>query len=180
MDQNGTGVVTPPVTLAARAALDARPGLIALADSRRGLRDFPPLDFKMNADELARMTGRPAGATLYGVMEQAGALADRTGRPVFVTLAERGIVGASSGKAPEHVPALPVRGAIDVVGAGDAVSANLTAALASGATPFEAMGLAMSAASAVVHQLGTTGTASVEQIGETAMGRSLGPRPSPF
>ena len=32
------------------------PGLIVLADSRRGLRDFPPLGFKMNAAELARMT----------------------------------------------------------------------------------------------------------------------------
>ena len=56
-----------------------------------------------------------------------------TGQPVFVTLAERGIVGALPGRRPEHVPAHPVRGPIDIVGAGDAVTANLAAALAAGA-----------------------------------------------
>ena len=83
---------------------------------------------------------------------------------MFITMAERGIVGALPGRRPEHVPALPVRGPIDVVGAGDAVTANLAVALAAGADAREAMTLAMAAASLVVHQLGTTGIASVEQI----------------
>ena len=91
-------------------------------------------------------------------------LARGTGQPVFVTLAERGIVGAFPGQRPEHVPAYPVRGPIDVVGAGDAVTANLAAALAAGADLREAMELAMAAASLVIHQLGTTGTASIRQI----------------
>src|SRR6266480_14699 len=64
----------------------------------------------------------------------------------------------------EHVPALPVRGSIDIVGAGDAVTANLATALAAGATISEAMEIAMAAASVVIHQLGTTGTASVSQV----------------
>ena len=63
----------------------------------------------------------------------AAELARGTGQPVFVTLAERGIVGALPGQRPEHVPAHPVRGPIDIVGAGDAVTANLAAALAAGA-----------------------------------------------
>jgi bifunctional ADP-heptose synthase (sugar kinase/adenylyltransferase) len=50
------------------------------------------------------------------------------------------------------------------VGAGDAVTANLTAALAAGAELREALELANAAASVVIHQLGTTGTASVQQI----------------
>ncbi len=65
---------------------------------------------------------------------------------------------------PEHVPAHPVRGEIDIVGAGDAVTANLAAALAAGASQREAMELAMAAASIVIHQLGTTGTASIAQL----------------
>jgi bifunctional ADP-heptose synthase (sugar kinase/adenylyltransferase) len=81
-------------------------------------------------------------------------------------MAEHGIVGASPGRAPEHVPARPIRGPIDIVGAGDSVTANLAAALASGADLREAMELAMAAASIVIHQLGTTGTASVRQIAE--------------
>jgi bifunctional ADP-heptose synthase (sugar kinase/adenylyltransferase) len=44
------------------------------------------------------------------------------------------------------------------------VTANLTAALAAGATLREAIELANAAASIVIHQLGTTGTASVAQI----------------
>ena len=66
----------------------------------------------------------------------------------------------------EHAPPLPVRGEIDIVGAGDAVTANLSAALAGGASIGEAIDLANAAASVVIHQLGTTGTASVAQLRE--------------
>ena len=55
-------------------------------------------------------------------------------------------------------------GPIDIVGAGDSVTANLALALAAGATIREAMTLAMAAASIVIHQLGTTGTASVADL----------------
>jgi bifunctional ADP-heptose synthase (sugar kinase/adenylyltransferase) len=88
----------------------------------------------------------------------------KNGRPVFVTLAERGIFGAESGKPPEHVAAHPLRGEVDIVGAGDAVTAELTAVLAASSLAREAMELAMAAASIVIHELGTTGTASTAQI----------------
>ncbi len=81
-------------------------------------------------------------------------------------MAEEGLLGAEPGGGVHFVPALPVRGPIDVVGAGDAVTANLTAALASGSSLLEALTLANAAASIVIHQLGTTGTASVAQIEE--------------
>ena len=134
-----------------------------LADSRRGLHHFPPLGFKMNAAELGRMT-RSTATDLEAVKSHAAELARGNSQPVFVTLAEQGIVGALPGQRPEHVQAYPVRGPIDIVGAGDAVTANLAAALAAGADVREAMELAMAAASLVIHQLGTTGTASVAQI----------------
>jgi bifunctional ADP-heptose synthase (sugar kinase/adenylyltransferase) len=140
---------------------------VVLADSRRGLRDFPPLTFKMNLSELVRMEGE-IGEESEGegaeVVERAARLAGRNGRPVFVTMAERGMVGAWPGRPSVHVPAHPVRGPIDVVGAGDAVTSNLASALAAGADAREAMELAMAAASLVIHQLGTTGTATVDQI----------------
>ena len=83
---------------------------------------------------------------------------------MFITLSEQGLLGAAPDGEVAHVPALPVRGEIDIVGAGDAVSANLAGALAAGATLGEALVLANAAASIVIHQLGTTGTASVEQL----------------
>ncbi len=165
VDLPQTGVVTCPVKRAAHAAMEDHTGLVVLADSRRGLRDFPPVGFKMNAAELARMTtSEPPDPE--AVRRQAADLAGRTGRPVFVSMAQHGIIGAAPGRQPEHVPALPVRGPIDIVGAGDAVAANLAVALASEADLREAMQLAMAAASLVIHQLGTTGTASVTQIAE--------------
>ncbi|MEY2787617.1 MAG: Bifunctional protein HldE, partial [Verrucomicrobiota bacterium] len=98
------------------------------------------------------------------VVAAARSMAMHLGRPVFITLAEEGIIGASPEGAVAHVPAHPVCGPIDIVGAGDSVSANLTAALAAGADLAEAMHLAMAAAHCVIHQLGTTGTATVEQL----------------
>ena len=165
VDVPDTGVVTRPVLDAVRAIAATAPALPILADSRRSLRGFPPSIFKMNASELALLSGRPIGG-LEDVMEAAGALARENQRPVFVTMAEQGIVGAAPGHAAVHQRALPVRGPIDVVGAGDSVTANLAAALAAGADLPLAMQLAMAAAHCVVHQLGTTGTASVPQLRE--------------
>ena len=159
-----TGVVTRRVREAAHAALMGKSSLLVLADSRRGLHHFPPLGFKMNAAELGRMT-RSTATDLEAVKSHAAQLAQSTGQPVFVTLAECGIVGALPGQRPEHVPAHAVSGPIDIVGAGDAVTANLAAAMAAGGDAREAMELAMAAASIVIHQLGTTGTASVAQFG---------------
>jgi bifunctional ADP-heptose synthase (sugar kinase/adenylyltransferase) len=51
-----------------------------------------------------------------------------------------------------------------VVGAGDAVTANLVAAMAAGAEASEALQLAMTAASCVIHQLGTTGVATRDDL----------------
>ena len=165
VDLPETGVVTPAVREAAHRAMVGRDGLVVLADSRRGLRHFPPSTFKMNANELAAMTGGEAvELDLAAVRERAAELATRNGRPVFVTMAERGIVGAVPGQPAGHLPAHPVRGPIDVVGAGDTVSAILAAALAAGADAAEAMELAMIAASIVIHQLGTTGTAPIAEI----------------
>ena len=164
VDLPETGVVTRRVAEAARAIL--RNGLVSLADSRRGLHEYPPLGYKMNAAELARMAEVAESADLGTIQARAADLAGKTRQPVFVTLAERGIVGAWPDRIPEHVPSIPVRGPIDVVGAGDSVTANLAAALAAGAEVREAMEIAMAAASIVVHQLGTTGTASVEEVAD--------------
>lgn len=161
-----TGVVTSKVLEAIGAVVKELPELMILADSRRGLRGYPRVALKMNAAELAALTGSGTKLDIAAIQQSAAALAREKDRPVFVTLAERGVVCASPWTEPTHVPALPVRGEIDIVGAGDSVTANLTAALASGATLREASEIAMAASSIVIHQLGTTGTASVPQIAE--------------
>ncbi len=163
VDVAETGVVTADLLAAVKLRAEARPELPMLADSRRSLKNWPPVGFKMNERELAALTGKTF-SELSAVLAATSALARQQARPVFVTLAERGIVGADADGHAEHVPAFSMRGEIDIVGAGDAVTANLTAALAAGGTLREALELAMAAASVVIHQLGTTGTATVEDL----------------
>jgi len=162
--QQETGVLTRRVLEALKTVAHAHPQRLILADSRRSLREYPPAIFKMNATELSAYCGTKASASVGEISNAALTLAQNNRQPVFVTLAERGIVGASPDGRMEHLPALPLRGEVDIVGAGDAVSANLTAALVAGATLREAIELANGAGSIVIHQLGTTGTASVEQL----------------
>lgn len=164
VDMEDTGVVTRELLKQVGEVAKRFPQLLISADSRRGLNGFPPVIYKMNAAELAALTGSAGQTTLESVQQAALVLAKKNGRRVFVTLAERGMIGASPDGEIEHVNALPVRGEIDIVGAGDAVTANLISALAAGGTLREALELAMAAASIVIHQLGTTGTASVEQL----------------
>ena len=163
VDLAETGVVTAAVRARLGRLAADRPTLPIVADSRRSLEGWPAAHWKMNAAELARLAGRPLG-DLASVVAAARSTAQRLGRPVFVTMAEQGMIGASADGAVAHAPAHPVVGPIDIVGAGDSVSANLPAALAAGADLPEAMQLAMAAAHCVIHQLGTTGTASVAEL----------------
>lgn len=164
VDLPETGVVTRRVLEAVRIAAAKHPKLLVLADSRRTLRGFPSVVLKMNRAELSRLSRNIPLRSLSSIRTTAAKLAQSHGKPCFVTLAERGIIGALPDGTVEHLPAFLTRGKIDVVGAGDAVSANLTATLAAGATVWESLELANAAASIVVHQLGTTGSATVPQL----------------
>jgi rfaE bifunctional protein kinase chain/domain len=166
VDLAHTGVVTPEVLEAVDQARQTHPGLFIVADGRRGLSGFPPVAFKMNRHELGTLLGAEPGTDVRSVAAQAATLARSNLRPVVVTLAEQGLLAAEADGRTTHLAALPTRGEIDIVGAGDSVTANLTAAMAAGASLPEALELANAAASIVIHQLGTTGTASVKQLRE--------------
>lgn len=167
MDQvpiDETGTVT---TLIQQALFDLgqrAPSLPIVADSRRGLGNWRHVICKMNAVELAALMGRTGELSLPEITHAAQELSQRNQRPVVITLAERGLMGALPTGETAHVPAFPLRGPIDVVGAGDSVTANLACAFAVKATLHEALSLAAAASSIVIHQLGTTGTANRPQI----------------
>ncbi len=170
VDLHGTGVVSGPV-LEALAELARE--VPVLADSRNGFAAYPPLVFKLNRTEFVALAGLEPEAGAAEIQGALGAFSKSLGKDVFVTLAEGGIFGVRSGEAPEWTAALPLRGPIDVVGAGDSVTAALASALAAGATTLEAMELAMLAASLTVHQLGTTGTAAPAEISALHSARGL-------
>ena len=166
VDKPGTGVVTPIVLECLAELAQAYPELPMLADSRQGLADYPPLSFKMNANELQLMVNSSTPLGRDEIFREVASLCESHQRPAFVTLAEGGVIGGAAGECPSHQACFPVRGDIDIVGAGDSVTANLTTALAADASVREALELAMAGASVVVHQLGTTGTASQSQIAD--------------
>jgi rfaE bifunctional protein kinase chain/domain len=164
VDAPETGAITQGLLKVVGELAAKYPDKPMLADSRQSLKGWPPVSYKMNAAELGALLGKPGEMALEEIAATAAELAGLHRRPVFVSLSERGILGASAGQAPEHVPALPLRGPIDIVGAGDSVTANLATALAAGAEVKEALELASVASSHVIHQLGTTGAASVADI----------------
>lgn len=164
VDLPETGVVTRRLLQAVGATKKQRPDLLVMADSRRSLQGYPHVCLKMNRAELSRLAGQKELVPLDEVGPAAAALAKEKRSSCFITLAENGIVGADAEGRVERLNALPVRGKIDIVGAGDCVTANLTSALAAGASLREALQLANAAASVVIHKLGTTGTATVAEI----------------
>jgi sugar/nucleoside kinase (ribokinase family) len=85
-----------------------------------------------------------------------------TGAPVFVTCGDRGMLVS----APEvrHVPGIQVKGPIDPTGAGDSATAGAVLALTSGASHVQAALVGNLVAAVTVRQLGTTGTASPDQV----------------
>ena len=160
VDVPETGVVTKNLL---RTIDEIREQTLVIGDSRRGLKDWPHIVYKMNTTELAQLTGQVSNSPESSALT----LSKQTGQQVFVTLAEGGIVGTTPDGTTAHCPTLPVRGEIDIVGAGDAVTANLATGLAGGAELSETLALANVAASVVIHKLGTTGTATLEEMRET-------------
>ena len=166
VDLSGTGAVTSSVLECLAELAEEYPGLPMLADSRQGLAHYPSLSFKMNAKELQLMVDSSAPLAKEEILSAVAKLAMAHQRPAFVTLAEQGVIGGAPGVPSCQQPCVPIRGEIDIVGAGDSVTGNLAAALAAKASVPESLEIAMAAASVVVHQLGTTGTATCSEIAE--------------
>lgn len=153
------GVVTSTLRDAIADLAQAFPAKPILADSRERIGLFRNVSVKPNASECLRATG------LSDVVDAVGLMARRLGRPVFCTCGADGMVlGEPGGAKAERILAYPVTGAIDTVGAGDSTSAGIMVAWAAGASLAEAAAFGNLVASITIQQLGTTGTATPEQV----------------
>ena len=157
VQERNCGILTDRVTQALAQLALAHPDRIFFADSRTRIGDFQHAILKPNRDEALASGG---GADIEHC---ARAFSRRTGRPVFVTLGANGILVAN-GDALTHVPGIAVPPPIDIVGAGDSVSAAVVSALCAGATLPEAALLGVLTSSITIQQIGATGTASPDQI----------------
>jgi rfaE bifunctional protein kinase chain/domain len=151
------GVVTTRVREGVHALGEASPNKLILADSRERIGLFRAVSTKPNQRECSRAVGDVADPPME--------MARRTGRPVFCTRGEKGILLAQPKSAGSvRIPAYPVGDRIDVVGAGDSTSAAIACAVAAGATLEEAAAFGNLVASITIQQLGTTGTANPDQV----------------
>jgi bifunctional ADP-heptose synthase (sugar kinase/adenylyltransferase) len=169
-----TGVITSLIRHKLSELGADQPRKLLLADSREMIRHFDNCWTKPNLAEcqqiLASNTDEEPDADL-AVM----ALAYETRRPVFCTMSEQGICLANTfavsndcSGSPRiettQIGGYPVSGPIDVVGAGDSTSAGIACAYAAGASLEEAAAFGNLIASITVQQIGTTGTASPQQV----------------
>jgi bifunctional ADP-heptose synthase (sugar kinase/adenylyltransferase) len=156
------GVVTQRVRERLAELGAAHREVFFLADSREQIGLFRNLAVKPNRRECVRAVFGP-GADLGRWQQAADVLAAQAGRPVFCTAGEEGILVADGG-GQVCVPAYPVGGPIDPVGAGDSTSAAIALAVACGADLAAAAAFGNLVASVTIAQIGTTGTASPQQV----------------
>ncbi len=168
IQEQNYGVVTDRVRDALADLAQANPDTMVLIDSRTRISEYRNVVLKPNRYEAATaIHPEHVGPVDQAVVESCGrTLFAQTRQPVFITLSQEGTMLISDNGI-EHIPAVPVTGKIDPVGAGDSTSAGITAGRCAGATWVEAALVGNLAASITVQQLGTTGTATPEQMAES-------------
>ena len=172
VDAPDTGVIQRQILDSVRLALKNRVIDHSLSDSRKRIIEFEGIGIKVNKEEFSEWH-KVENPDLISPENWEKVIFDYTevlSQPIFVSLSEHGIIGKDKNGAICRCKSQPIRGEIDIVGAGDCTTANLILALAAGAQFHEAMEIAMAAASVVIHKLGTTGTASVKEIEEKLFG----------
>ncbi len=163
--ESGCGVITDRVRDEIIQLAVDHPRVVIAVDSRARIGLFRRVVLKPNAQEAlsAINPGLAHASGLDRLRACADQLFQRSARPVFLTMGDQGILVASDTGC-QRVPAVPVSGEIDIVGAGDSCMAGLAAALVCEAQPVEAAFFGVLAASVTIQQIGVTGTASPDQI----------------
>lgn len=160
------GIVTTRVRQALNDLAVQYAGTPFVVDSRERIGLFRSMVLKPNKMEALHAVAPqrdPQSVQRDDLIRAGDTLRAQSGHPTFITLGEEGVLVCAEG-AHRFMPAAPVRPPLDLVGAGDAFIAALAAALAVGATPWEAGTLATLVAAVVVEKLDQTGTASPDEI----------------
>ena len=166
VQERNCGVITDRVRDELASLALAHPEVVIAADSRVRIGEYRHITAKPNARE-ATLALHPdlADAEIDRGTAQACAneLCRRNGRPVFLTVGADGILVFDRDEM-THVPGIRVDGPIDIVGAGDSTMAGILSSLCCGATNAEAALVGNLVASITIQQIGTTGTATREQV----------------
>ena len=164
MEKN-CGVVTDRIIKHLEMLGDKYPDLVIYADSRLRPSKFRNVIVKCNHHELLRIFDTAAGDGCDdAAIERYGKkLYEMTRRPVFVTRGEKGIM-VFDGAGTEQAQALKIEPPVDICGAGDATSSGIVCGLCGGLKLCEAAALGNIVSSVTIKKLGTTGTASPDEV----------------
>lgn len=164
VSEEDCGVVTKKVRERLMGMAQSDSDKFVLADSRERIDQFHDVAAKPNEAELRRAFDKHERSE-RPLEDLICPFARSLGRPVFCTRGASGTwLGEPGNDEATHVPAYPVQGPIDIVGAGDSTSAGITCARTSGVSLPQAAAFGNLVASITIQQLGVTGTASPEQV----------------
>jgi rfaE bifunctional protein kinase chain/domain len=158
------GVITEAIRGELAALAELYPEKIFMSDSREYMRLFTNSIVKFNVNEASKMFAfdHPDHSPEFiGNLSQR--LFEHYHKPIILTLGEDG-VQVTDGSVSTRIPAIPIHGPTDLVGAGDSVMASSGAALSVGASLVEASIIGNITASIIIQQIGTTGIATRQQI----------------
>ena len=173
LTNEGYGVLTPRVREELAKVGSQYPKLVLYADSRAFIRHFRNMIIKCNNLEAVKLFHNTdeadllkKAADLKEVEKCISHLARLNGKPVFVSCGSKGVMVQTGNALPVLVPAVNLRPGtkIDIVGAGDACSSGIVTALSTGAAPEEAAFIGSLVAANTIQVIGTTGTATPEQV----------------
>ena len=167
IDDANHGVITDRVREELAKVADKYPDLIIFADSRSFINKFRNIIVKCNDLEAVRIVRPELAGTQQGVDVVKACLLEfskLTGRRVFVTCGERGVLAMRDDGEVTLAPTVSVEGPLDTVGAGDSCTAGIVSSLCAGATAEEAARIGNLTASITIQIIGECGTASREGI----------------
>lgn len=141
------------------------PNCLCVADLRAYGLHIKSVVLKVNTEELARLvsiSGINEGDE-KACIEHGKTLLNQIGGSLVITRGEHGILYLDADES-QNVKALPLKGELDTVGAGDTVVAAFSASRGTGASVLESLEIANLAAAVTVQKLHQTGTANLQEI----------------
>lgn len=160
------GVITTRMRRVLAELAKTHAEVVWFGESRVRVGKYRNVIVKPNREECCQAVhpGSPSHAAADAI-GCAAALSERVGQSVYLTLGAEGMAVVTPESA-QRIPTVKPEGRVDIVGAGDSVTAGIASALCAGASPEEAGIIGNIVASITIQQIGTTGTATPEQVRE--------------
>ena len=164
VQERNCGVISDAIRAELSSLAEKYPDLVIVADSRENMSLFTNCIVKFNVNEASKMLQieHPDQPPAF-IQQLSLQLYEHYQKPIILTMGRDGLqVTDQSGST--RIPAIPISGPVDIVGAGDSVMASMGAALSVGASLIEASIIGNITASIIVQQIGTTGIATRPQL----------------